>query len=323
LIKFLRFQALYLQSEIDEAGFVDIVSLQKGSGNSGTYNNFRIYLCHSDVSSLSSSFSSNCKDSPVKVMDESSKALSGSSSSWVDFDVDNTFEYNNADNLVVEIRWNGDSGDTVALQTGVESSNRRSYNKGSDSSGTATNTDTKAYNLRLLLYPEDCSDGLDNDGDGLIDCEDENCTGFPGCPEMLCEECDYPDCDGWCLPSMDCTPVGAADMCECLPGGSTTTTSTTTSTTSTSTTTSSTSTTTSSTSTSTSSTSTSTSSTSTSTSSSSTSSTSTDSTTTSTTDPATTTTSIPEAGEFSSLTILLFTLLASPTVAYLLYIRRH
>jgi hypothetical protein len=37
------------------------------------------------------------------------------------------------------------------------------------------------------LYPgtgpieTNCSDGLDNDGDGDIDCEDTNCSGFPGC----------------------------------------------------------------------------------------------------------------------------------------------
>ena len=37
------------------------------------------------------------------------------------------------------------------------------------------------------MYPgngaveSNCSDGVDNDGDGLIDCDDNNCSGFPGC----------------------------------------------------------------------------------------------------------------------------------------------
>jgi hypothetical protein len=30
--------------------------------------------------------------------------------------------------------------------------------------------------------PENCTDGIDNDGDGLIDCADPDCSGIDGCP---------------------------------------------------------------------------------------------------------------------------------------------
>ncbi|MBN1336283.1 MAG: hypothetical protein JXB39_10005, partial [Deltaproteobacteria bacterium] len=31
--------------------------------------------------------------------------------------------------------------------------------------------------------PGDCSDGADNDGDGLFDCDDDGCAGSPDCEE--------------------------------------------------------------------------------------------------------------------------------------------
>jgi hypothetical protein len=31
--------------------------------------------------------------------------------------------------------------------------------------------------------PGECSDGADNDADGLYDCDDPDCAGAPDCPE--------------------------------------------------------------------------------------------------------------------------------------------
>ncbi len=36
-------------------------------------------------------------------------------------------------------------------------------------------------------YPGDCTDGVDNDGDGLLDCEDETCSGSPICPHQVAD----------------------------------------------------------------------------------------------------------------------------------------
>lgn len=62
----------------------------------------------------------------------------------------------------------------------------------------------------------DCSDGTDDDGDGLIDCDDPDCAGAEACIEQDCTDgsdddgdgltdCDDPDCLGnpWC-PERDC-----------------------------------------------------------------------------------------------------------------------
>ena len=29
--------------------------------------------------------------------------------------------------------------------------------------------------------PEDCTNGIDDDGDGLVDCNDPDCAAYPGC----------------------------------------------------------------------------------------------------------------------------------------------
>jgi hypothetical protein len=54
--------------------------------------------------------------------------------------------------------------------------------------------------------PEDCADGIDNDEDGLADCEDTDCDG--SCPEVCDDsrdndgdgatDCEDTDCDGQC-----------------------------------------------------------------------------------------------------------------------------
>ena len=45
--------------------------------------------------------------------------------------------------------------------------------------------------------PETCDDGIDNDGDGLIDCSDPDCADFPGCGTAeVCGDCLDNDGDG-------------------------------------------------------------------------------------------------------------------------------
>ncbi len=74
---------------------------------------------------------------------------------------------------------------------------------------------------------EICDDGIDNDGDTLVDCDDPDCGGHPNCtvPE-ICDDgidndgdtlvdCNDPDCTG--DPSCECLPAGASctDDAEC------------------------------------------------------------------------------------------------------------
>ena len=152
----MRFQMLYTKSEINQEGYIDKVYFQKGGSATGTFNNFRIYLCHSSLSALTTNLDSNCKDTPVKVMDVPSISLSGSADSWLEFDVNNTFNYNNSDNLLVEVRWRGDSGNDVGLYIGSQCG-LRAFNY-LDDSGSVGTVGCAAYNFKASI----CSGGGQN-----------------------------------------------------------------------------------------------------------------------------------------------------------------
>ncbi|MCA8960904.1 MAG: hypothetical protein KDC38_10350, partial [Planctomycetes bacterium] len=51
----------------------------------------------------------------------------------------------------------------------------------------------------VITQLEDCTDGLDNDMDGLVDCDDPDCTNDPACPE-ICDDGVDNDADG----AIDC-----------------------------------------------------------------------------------------------------------------------
>jgi FtsP/CotA-like multicopper oxidase with cupredoxin domain len=67
--------------------------------------------------------------------------------------------------------------------------------QGSPKNGTCVDVST----CTVTEDPEaTCDDGLDNDCDGLFDCDDSDCTGDPACPTGVCDN------DGICDPSEDC-----------------------------------------------------------------------------------------------------------------------
>src|SRR5262249_27564930 len=49
----------------------------------------------------------------------------------------------------------------------------------------------------VMTPPEDCHNGIDDDGDGLIDCHDPDCASAPGCEGIeVCGDCIDNDGDG-------------------------------------------------------------------------------------------------------------------------------
>ena len=62
----------------------------------------------------------------------------------------------------------------------------------------------------------ECTDGLDDDGDGLIDCDDPDCGIDPVCTEELCDD----QQDTWMVSLIVMTGPGdslSARMCICRP----------------------------------------------------------------------------------------------------------
>jgi len=58
---------------------------------------------------------------------------------------------------------------------------------------------------------EDCTDLSDNDGDGLVDCADEDCDSEPSCTEMNCGDSTDNDADG----DTDCADPDCAGFAPC------------------------------------------------------------------------------------------------------------
>jgi len=58
--------------------------------------------------------------------------------------------------------------------------------------------------------PEVCNDGVDNDGDGLVDCADPDCSGIDGCP--VCGMVDNPQSQPLALPDTN-QQDGAEPVC--------------------------------------------------------------------------------------------------------------
>ena len=62
---------------------------------------------------------------------------------------------------------------------------------------------------------EDCADGIDNDGDGLADCDDPDCAGIGSCPALACADLDR----GACQNDPTCEWSGKNKVCSDAGGG--------------------------------------------------------------------------------------------------------
>ena len=127
----------------------------------------------------------------------------------IDFDSD-LVVYEGACGALTQIACNGDAtgcgGFTSTLDVGVTAGNSYYIRMGSWSIGTS-GTGTLDIILGGAPTPENCTNGVDDDGDGLIDCEDSDCDLDPACitPPENCSngvdddgdtlvDCDDPDC---------------------------------------------------------------------------------------------------------------------------------
>ena len=115
-----RFQCMWYQSEINEAGRVTKVEFQFRGYASGsppiTFNNVDMLLCHSSLNALTNNFQNNYDGkTPVKVYSGNFKIPAGlNEKDWFIQCEPNNFTYNNKDNLLFEISW---SRNTASLNT--------------------------------------------------------------------------------------------------------------------------------------------------------------------------------------------------------------
>ncbi|UCH78014.1 MAG: hypothetical protein JSU81_09870 [Candidatus Coatesbacteria bacterium] len=108
----MRFQCLWMQSDINYAGYINKIEWNRGTyTTSGLYREVRVWLCHTTKTALEATFNNNYTgNTPVLVRASGNYTLPGGPN-YVDMPITpNRFNYNNTNNLLMEIRWNGDGG---------------------------------------------------------------------------------------------------------------------------------------------------------------------------------------------------------------------
>jgi hypothetical protein len=144
----MRFQTNIEQSRIRYAGSINEVEFYNSSGVLGRYNNYVVHLCHTDRTSLSTTFGVNYYGTPIQVVSLSAFTIPADRA-WFGLRMTRRFAYDNARHLLIEIRWEGDNGVSVPIYTTEPmAGNRRVWavNNPQAPSGVA---DGRAYYTRL------------------------------------------------------------------------------------------------------------------------------------------------------------------------------
>jgi hypothetical protein len=145
----IRFQCLWLQTAINYAGYINVVEFEYGSGTvPAIFNNCRILLCHSTKTTLEATFANNYTgNTPVEVFN-GTETINGTG--WINIGITpNKFNYNNSNNLLMEVVWNGDNGRDVYCYR-ANGSSRRCYSYSSTaSSGTVYASEAQYIRLHI------------------------------------------------------------------------------------------------------------------------------------------------------------------------------
>jgi opacity protein-like surface antigen len=142
-----RVQMLYDKAAINTSGRINEFELQKTSTASGTFPNTKFYLCHTTVTALTTSFAGNYTgNTPVLVGSFSSYTVPASSG-YYPIPMSTTFNYNNANSLILEITWEPTaSGSNCALMNGSKTAYRCWARSPTASTGSV---DSVGYNARI------------------------------------------------------------------------------------------------------------------------------------------------------------------------------
>jgi hypothetical protein len=144
----MRFQTNVEQSRIRYAGQITEVEFYNYSTTSARFNNYIVHLCHTDRDSLSPIFGVNYYGTPVQVVSLSAYTIPAARG-WFGLRMNRRFTYDNVRNLLIEIRWEGDSNVNLPIYMSDQvTGNRRIWavNNPNAYSGIG---DSCAYYLRL------------------------------------------------------------------------------------------------------------------------------------------------------------------------------
>jgi hypothetical protein len=113
----MRCQMLFDRAQINSAGTITEFELEKMQPG-GTYGNVKFYLCHTPLAALTTSFSANYGGNTPKLVASFATYVVPEVQGVYPIPMAETFDYNNRDNLMLEITWERGGGQKVVVLGG-------------------------------------------------------------------------------------------------------------------------------------------------------------------------------------------------------------
>ncbi len=123
----IHYQMLYYPENIGGEGVIKRISFNRtNSAQTGNYSNFKISMAHTDQTSLTNTFANNFVGYQVEVFNEANVFLNSSNDdSWIHFDLNDNFTYDSSHNLLIDLTWSGDDGNSISASTSTLSGGDR------------------------------------------------------------------------------------------------------------------------------------------------------------------------------------------------------
>lgn len=141
-----RCQMLFDRAKINYAGAINEFELQKGDASTANVTNVRFYLCHTNLTALTSSFQNNYAGNTPLLVASYANYTVPAKAGFYPIPMTSTFTYNNRDNLILEVRFDRITGSSCGLVHGTITAYRCWARSPTAETGTPSNT---AYNARI------------------------------------------------------------------------------------------------------------------------------------------------------------------------------
>jgi len=147
----MRCQMLFDRSSINYAGTITEFELEK-TVNVSTFQEVKFYLCHTPFATLTTNFDANYGGNTPKLVASFATYELPAAEGVYPIPMAETFEYNNRDNLILEITWQSGTGQKVCLFVGKLTAHQCYAYDERAASGTVLDM---GYNARIIFdtYP--------------------------------------------------------------------------------------------------------------------------------------------------------------------------
>ncbi|MFH0816232.1 MAG: DNRLRE domain-containing protein [Methanobacteriota archaeon] len=122
----MHLQSIFTHDMVGAEGIITEIAFNRtNAADTGTFNDFRISMAHTDLTAVTTTYADNYDGYLVEVFPMQTIFVNSSNgNSWIYFDLNGNFTYDSRHNLVVDITWNTDSGDDIPLQREIVTGGR-------------------------------------------------------------------------------------------------------------------------------------------------------------------------------------------------------